>query len=241
LKTAQFLRNRRGAQLSPAERDLLERALGPAVIVPARQIVVEKGLPVGFSTFLMAGFMARYMDDRAGHRQLVALHVPGEFVDLHAFPLQVLDHDLGTLSDVTIATVGHDRLTAITEQAPHLARMLWFSTLLDAAMHREWIFRLGRLSGAGRVAHFLCETWYRLDAVGLADGHAFRLPLTQSDLGEACGLTNVHVSRVLSRLRRQGLVDATDGVVRIGDFPALARLGEFEPDYLFIADRLVVP
>ena len=220
---------------------MLEAAISEVRLVEARETVVNAGEPLNNSTLLLTGFMGRYMDDRAGHRQMVALHLPGDFVDLHAFPLQHLDHDVATLTPCEIAIVPHDRLTEITERAPHLGRMLWFSTLLDAAMHREWVFRLGRLDAEGRMAHFLLESWLRMRTVGIAQGPEFRLPLTQADYGEICGLTTVHVRRTLSSMRKKGLADVRDGVVRLIDLAALIRAGEFNPDYLYLHDGAVTP
>ena len=239
--SSRFLIGRRGAQLSPEERVLLESAISEVRLVEARQVLVKAGEPLSNSTLLLTGFMARYMDDRAGHRQMVALHLPGDFVDLHAFPLQYLDHDIGTLTPCEIATVPHDRLTSITEKAPHLARMLWFSTLVDAAMHREWIFRLGRLDATGRMAHFLLECWVRMRAAGIAQEPEFRLPMTQTDFAETLGLTSVHVSRTLSAMRKAKLADVSEGVVRLIDIPALTRAGEFSPDYLYLNDGTETP
>lgn len=241
MHTSRFLLGRRGAQLSQEERGQLEAAISEVRLIEARQMMVQAGEPLTNSTLLLTGFMARYMDDRAGHRQMVALHLPGDFVDLHAYPLQYLDHDVATLTPCEVAHVPHERLTAITQVAPHLGRMLWFSTLLDAAMHREWIFRLGRLDATGRMAHFLLECWVRMRAAGIADGPEFRLPLTQADFAETLGLTNVHVSRTLSAMRRAKLADVRDGVVRLINLPELARIGEFSADYLYLNDGKVTP
>jgi CRP-like cAMP-binding protein len=106
--------------------------------------------------------------------------------------------------------------------------------LLDAALHREWIFRLGRLDAVGRVAHLLTEIYFRLAAVGRAGDMSFPLALTQQDLGEACGLTSVHVNRTLRRLREEGLADFSRGKVTIMDLPRLSRVAEFDPDYLYL-------
>lgn len=241
MRTHRFLLGRRGAQLQPQERQLLEDAIASVHLVDARQMLVRQGEPLSNSTLLLTGFMARYMDDRSGHRQLVALHMPGDFVDLHAFPLKHLDHDVATITPAEVALVPHDRLTAITEAAPHLGRMLWFSTLLDAAMHREWIFRLGRLDAPGRMAHFLLECWYRMRVIALADGLSFRLPLNQMDMAEACGMTSVHVSRTLAMLRRRGLCTMADGIVTLHDIVELRRIGEFSPDYLYLHDGVETP
>jgi CRP-like cAMP-binding protein len=203
--------------------------------------VTSRGDVVTRSTFLISGFMSRYMDGADGHRQLVSIQTPGDFVDLHGYPLQRLDHDIATLSECQVAYAPHDKLTALIERFPHLGRVLWFSTLLDAAMHREWIFRLGRLDAVGRVAHMLCETYVRLDSVGLVENHSFAWPLTQQDLGEACGLTSVHVNRTLRVLREAGMVEVSDRMVTMMDFDRLATTGEFLPDYLYLDDDMRTP
>lgn len=228
-----FLRNRRGDQISAEDRAVLKAAVSEERVQPRRTTLIHRGEPIGVSTYLVSGFMCRYMDDYRGERQLVAVHIPGDFVDLHGYPLGRLDHDLATLTDCRIAFVPHRRLDAILAERPALAKLLWFSTLLDAAMHREWIFRLGRLPAVKRLGHFLCETEIRLRAVGLSDGHSFELPLTQSDLAEACGITAVHVNRMLRELRQTGLLLMKGTTVTITDPARLAKASEFDPDYLF--------
>ncbi len=236
LLTWRFLLGRGRGTLSIEERLAIEGAMTVVRDVPARQQLIRRGERVDQSTFLIEGYICRYMDDREGHRQLVALHVPGDFVDLHAFPMKRLDHDIATLGPARIGLYDHRTLTELTERMPHLTRKLWFSTLLDAAMHREWIFRLGRLGADGRIAHFFCELYDRLKLVGLVTDNRFRLPITQVDLGEACGLTGVHVNRVLRTLREQGMLSFRNSEVEIIDFARLARLAEFDADYLYRDD-----
>lgn len=66
----------------------------------------------------------------------MAVHVPGDFVDLHAYPLKILDHDVATMTTATLAIVPHDELDALTRDMPELTRKLWFATLIDAAIRR---------------------------------------------------------------------------------------------------------
>ncbi|WP_174296461.1 Crp/Fnr family transcriptional regulator [Sphingomonas bacterium] len=232
-----FLLGRRRSELTQDERAALAAVLSARMVIPARRTIVRRGEEVRHSTLLVSGFLSRYMDARDGYRQIVSVQVPGDFVDLHGYPLRRLDHGIATLTEATVVTVSHEDLTGLVKRFPHLARMLWFSTLLDAAMHREWIFRLGRLEAAGRLAHFLCETYERLRAVGLAADGRFEFPLTQQDIGEACGLTSVHVNRTLRRLREDGLVEVSAREARLLDMSKLAALGEFEPDYLYLDDE----
>lgn len=122
----------------------------------------------------------------------------------------------------------------LVSDRPNLTTLLWFSTLLDAAMHREWIFRMGRLDAVARAGHFFCEIEAKLRAVGLIDGRQFSCPLTQADLGEACGMTPVHINRMLKELRERGLMHMQRGRITVMDLIALRRLREFGPFYLFI-------
>lgn len=233
-----FLLGRRRNQLTEADLAALEQAAGPISALSPRHMLIREGDPVSMSTYLVDGFMCRYKDDREGYRQLIAVHVPGDFVDLHAYPLKRLDHDVATMTACTIAQVPHNRLDEIMAERPGMAKLLWFSTLLDAAMHREWIFRLGRLDAIQRLGHFFCEIEMKLRAVGMSDGRQFHLPVTQADLGEACGLTSVHVNRMLRELRERDLLTVRAHQVTFIDPPALYRLTEFNADYLFIDDSL---
>jgi CRP-like cAMP-binding protein len=234
LVTGDFLRGRNRDQMSAEDKQALEDAVSDIRTLPPRTTVTRRGERVRECMLLLEGTMCRYMDARDGYRQLVAMQVPGDFVDLHGFPMHRLDHDIGTLSESRIAAVPHERVAEIVRDRPSLAKLLWRSTLLDAALHREWIFRLGRLDAAGRVAHFLCETSNRLAAVGRVKNGVFALPLTQQDLGEAVGLTSVHVNRTLRRLREEGLAEIGRGEAHIMDAAKLARLGEFDADYLYL-------
>lgn len=232
--TKDFLRHRHRSELDDADLAALENAVSEVRELPERQTIVTAGERVRVSTLLLDGLMCRYMDDRQGERQIVALHVAGDFVDLHAFPLRWLDHDVATLTPARIALVPHDALAKIMVERPNLTRLLWFSTLTDAAMHREWIFRLGRLSAYGRVAHFFCEIDAKLQAVERSDGKRFSLPINQNDLGEICGITSVHANRVLRKLREDGLMMFRNGEVTILDREGLCRASEFDPRYLYL-------
>ena len=209
-------------------------------VIGRRRTVIRHGSSLDVSLYLVSGHMCRYIDNNKGDRQLVSIQIPGDFVDLHGYPLMFLDHDVCTLTEVEVALFRHNDLDRLVAEEPALARKLWFSTLIDAAIHREWIFRLGRLPAIGRVAHFLCETELRLRAVGLSDGRRFDWPLTQPDVADICGLTSVHVNRVFRELREQRLCTVRSGVVDFHDPRALGRLGEFNPAYLYIDGDAVV-
>jgi CRP-like cAMP-binding protein len=235
--TDKFLMGRHREELSAAEVDVLETSVGALLNFPARHDIVRHGDRVERSMLLVDGYICRYMDGLDGGRQLVALHVPGDFVDLHGYPLRELDHDVATLTACTVATYPHDVVERMVIDYPNLGRLLWFSTLLDAAMHREWIFRLGRLGASGRIAHFFAEIGRRLEMVGLSDGKKFALPMQQADLASACGITSVHANRVLRELRQRSVVSFAAGKVVVHDLAQLHSIAEFDGRYLYPSPR----
>lgn len=236
MHTHDFLRGRRRHELSEEEIATIEKAVDGVEVVPARTALANRGDRLKRSTLIVEGYACRYMDARDGYRQILSYHVPGDFVDLHGYPTRHIDHNVATISQATVAYIRHERLDGIMRDQPHLASLLWFSTLLDGAALREWIFRNGRLDAAGRLAHFVCETYFRMHAVGRAADGRCDLPLTQQDLGDIAGLTSVHVNRVLRRLREEGLAIIGRGKLQIVDIDRLARLGEFKADYLYLKD-----
>ena len=127
----------------------------------------------------------------------------------------------------------HERLEDVIERFPRLARAYWFSTNVDAAIHRELALSLGQRSAISRMAHLFCELHARLDMVGRARSDGYGFPLTQRELSECLGLTVVHANRTLQELRRRGLVELENRQLTIRDRRGLEGIAEFDPAYLY--------
>ncbi len=229
-----FLRTHHTPVLDAAERDALEAAFVRTQDYAAKQIVVREQVPLTQCTLLLDGFVERYKDLPDGRRQILAIHVPGDFVDLHSYPLKKLEHSVAALTPIRVAFMPHASVRALTETSATLTELLWRSTLIDAAINREWIVSVGARGAAVRLAHLFCEMNVRLQRIGLSDGKRFVFPVTQIDLADATGLTAVHANRMLRQLREDGLIEFRGGEVHIPDAAALRRFAGFDPGYLFI-------
>lgn len=220
--------------VSPEEEAALRDAMGERRFVSAHRPIIRAGEPVRESTLLLDGWAARAKDLETGERQITELNVVGDFVDLHSFTLKALDHDVVALTDCDLIGVPHEKLQRITEKFPHLTRLLWLATNLDAAIHREWMLSMGRRTALGRVAHLFCELLVRLQIAGCADENSFEFPLTQLQLADCLGLTSVHVNRTLQELRRRELIELRSKRLRILDLPGLKSVGQFDAGYLYV-------
>lgn len=229
-----LLKLRARDHVSAEEEAVLRALIADTRELAAKELFIRADERVDASTLLLDGWMCRYKDLSGGQRQVTELHIAGDFVDLHGFTLKRLDHNLMALTRCRVAQVPHARLRAMTEQHPHLTRLYWLTTNIDAAGHREWELSLGRRTATGRLAHILCEMRVRLELVGLAAGLRFALPLTQLDLAECTGLTPVHVNRMLKELREEGVVEVRRGMVQIHDWDQLVAIAEFNPAFLYL-------
>jgi CRP-like cAMP-binding protein len=169
-----------------------------------------------------------------GKRQILAFHIAGDIPDLQSAQLEVLDTSLGTLTPARVAFIRHDALNEVCKQHYRIARALWRQTLTDAAIFREWVVNVGRREALNALAHVMCEFVIRMRARGLSDGEECELPITQAELGDAMGISTVHVNRTLQELRARGLIRLQGARLKVLDWDGLKELGEFDPTYLHL-------
>jgi CRP-like cAMP-binding protein len=220
--------------LSDAEKDALQSLSGTVKTLEADQDIVREGERPSTCCLVLDGFVHRYKMTETGKRQILSFHISGDIPDLQSLHLEVMDHSLGTLARSTLAFLPHDTVRDLIRRCPRIGDAFWRETLIDAAVFREWMLGLGRREAYGRMAHLLCELYVRLKAVGLANGHGYEMPLTQAELGDALGLSTVHVNRTLQDLRGEGLITLQGGSVAVLDWEGLRKAGEFDPTYLHL-------
>ncbi len=203
----------------------------------ADQDIVREGDRPTRSCLLIEGFACRYSITGEGKRQIMSFHIPGEIPDLQSLHLRRMDHSLQTLTRCKVGFVTHEAVEGLCNRQPRLAAALWRETLIDGAIFREWVINIGRRDAYARTAHLLCELLVRLRAVGLAQGHACELPITQGELADALGFSHVHANRILQDIRAAGLISLKGSTLTALDWEGLKRAGEFDPAYLHLGNE----
>lgn len=207
----------------------------------AHEYVVRQGDVARYCCVLLSGFCVRQKVVGRGARQIVALHLNGDLVDLQNSLLGVADHNLQALTVVRFAMVPRDMIMRMMDEYPVVAMRMWQDTLVDASVGREWMANIGRRDAAGRVAHLLCELGLRFQKAGLGSAEAFEMPLTQEQIGDVTGLTSVHVNRMLKAFERDGIIRRSRKTVHIDDWGQLASIGDFDDQYLHLnEDKLAL-
>jgi len=203
-----------------------------------RYIVREGDRPPG-ATLIVDGLAFRQKVTVEGARQILSVHIPGDFVDLEGSLLRFADHNVQALTRCEVAIVPREAIVALIRSRAKVAHAMWIDTLIDGSIYREWIVNVGRRSARSAMCHLLCEFARRLEAAGLSKADGYELPMSQEQLGDALGITPVHVNRVLRDLDREGLISREKRFVRVPSWEALRKCGGFNENYLHL-DQVAV-
>lgn len=186
---------------------------------------------------LLSGFAFRHKVTGQGLRQIVSILIPGEIINLQQLYLDISDHSVQTLTRCKVATIPQVALRTLASDRISVADALILSTLADASIYREWMINIGRRDARTRIAHLFCEFAARLDVQGIAPGQPYELPMTQEQIGDALGLTAVHVNRTLKGLINDGLVFRSKRGITFPDWEALLVEADFNGRYLHLRER----
>ena len=205
--------------------------------VDAGSYLVREGSVPGQCAVLVAGYAFRQKVTGSGSRQILAVCIPGDAVDLQNIFLNVSDHAVQMLTNGSVAEIPRESLQSLVLHNPKLGRALMQLTLVEASILREWVVNVGRRDARERIAHILCEFAVRLESRGLGLGSGFELPMTQEQLADATGLTSVHVNRVLKAIEADGLITRQRRHVHFSDWRALQDAGDFTRTYLHLPEE----
>ncbi|HUD94858.1 Crp/Fnr family transcriptional regulator [Sphingobium sp.] len=200
---------------------------------PAGSILVEPDSPLREVMIMMEGWAVRSKPHDTG-RQIVALHLPGDICDFNALLTRRADCGIEAACDVRVACINHRMMSDITKRFPRIGQAFWCDSLSAGSVQREWTVNVATRNARARMSHLLCELHARLFLTGEADESGFDLPLRQTDLGNACGLTPETSSRVLARLKADRLVRLKDRRVEIMQAGALLLSGGYNAQYLHL-------
>jgi CRP-like cAMP-binding protein len=199
-----------------------------------REDIISEGQHSADIHLVVSGLACRYKHLKDGSRQIMAFLVPGDPCDSEIFILNEMDHSIGTLAPSVIASISGKTMKELLLDRPSIALAFWWNTLQDEGVLRERIIDEGRRDAYSRIAFLIYEVFLRMRAFGVIDDQVFEFPVTQVDLADATGLTPVHVSRMLGRLRRENLIIIEGKTWTMCDPAGMRKAAQFEGNYLHL-------
>jgi CRP-like cAMP-binding protein len=222
-------------RFNPDERERLDQLLTYPTKTYARgRNIIREGEKVDEIHLVLTGLAARSKTLRSGDRQFMALLVPGDLCDVEVFVLEGMDHDITAITETTCVLIPAEVIEGLLTESTKLTRALWWSTMTDSAVLREWIVDHGSRDSIERIAHLMCEMLIRYRIIGETTDDSFPFFLRQEEVADALGMTPVHVNRMLQQLRAQGLIDLKGKTLTVLDAKGLQRLAQYDSSYLHL-------
>lgn len=218
--------------LSQAERGMLRRLHDDYQDIAPRTRIASPDEGPAHTWLLQYGWAMVNKQLANGSQQILSFAVPGDFLGLSGIVLGKNVHTMETITRARVCRIRWDQLLELFEGYPRLVLSLYWFKAREDILLREHLVRIGRHCAYDRTSHLFLELLIRLERAGQAAGDGFRFPVTQELLADALGLTPIHVSRTLKKLRVAGLVTLADGHLIVHDRARLARETGFEDDYL---------
>ena len=220
--------------LSSSDRDALFALPFRVIKLRPQEYIVREGDKPNASCLMLSGFTFRHKIAGNGGRQIFSIHMAGDLADLQNSLLGTADHNLQALGHVEVALIPVEAIQEIAFSRPAIGRAMWYETLVDGSIFREWTLNVGRRDAVTRTAHMLCEFALRLEMAKLGERLSYALPMSQEQLADALALTPVHTNRVLMTLGREGAIARNHRAVQVIDWKKLAKMGDFDPAYLHL-------
>ncbi len=224
----------RGSPLTDADTAAIVALPGSARTLERANYIVREGEPGRSCAILLSGYTFRQKLTSDGARQIVSLHIPGDALDLQTLHLAAADHNVQALTRAKVLYVPQAEIRQLMDASPGFAEAVIVDILIEASITREWLLNVGRRDARTRLAHLLCEFAVRMDAQGLTNGHGCELPMTQEQLGDALGLTSVHVNRTLKALESAGVLTRRGRRIQFTDWEKMRRIADFSALYLHL-------
>ncbi|WP_339823044.1 Crp/Fnr family transcriptional regulator [uncultured Parasphingorhabdus sp.] len=222
------------ADLDATDQQVIEQLDGREQHFAKNTEIVDAGQEMDSVLIVKEGWAIRYKSLEDGRRQVLNVLLPGDMFDLQVLVAAEADHSVKTVTNLTALAVKPSVFRRLLTESGKLTLAFWWMQVQEEAFLREQIVRNGQQTARERIGHFLLELHRRVQIAGEGTGDGFRVPLTQTVLADALGLTPIHTNRVLRQLERDGLIERDNGWIQFTDAARLADISQFDPSYFHL-------
>ncbi len=214
-RSALTARLERYLQLNEDERDALDWAERRELRVSSGSVLMEEGGSVDALYVVQQGWLHSSIMLKSGGRQILRFHYPGDLIGTSSIAWNQAANTLTAVSDCVVSELSKVNLGRIFRQQPRLAGLLYAMAAAENVAMSDRLASIGRTDAIERLATLLLDILARLRVTAGGVIESFDLPLTQKDIGDAVGLTKVHVNRTLGEMERRGMIERNGRRVRI--------------------------
>ena len=201
--------------------------------------IIADGDPASHCHVVLSGYAYCHKVTGDGARQIVSVHMRGDIVDPCGIALDTAVYNVQALTRASIAYIPRAAMMDLMGECPRIGVAVMAEIGASAAMLGEWLVGVGRRDARGRICHLICEIATRQEAAGICHGPDYEWPMTQEQIGDATGLTPVHVNRTLQQLRHDKVITTLNRTITVSNWQRLCEVAEFDPTYLLMPEHPV--
>ncbi|TVV76324.1 Crp/Fnr family transcriptional regulator [Sphingomonas solaris] len=226
--------------LTAAERDALDWAERREVTLKASEVLLREGSENDMLFIVQSGWLFSSTMLPNGSRQILRFHFPGDVMGTSGIAWLPAVHSLTAVSDCVVAELTRANFARLFREKPRLAGLFYAVAAAEGVALCDRLTSVARLDAMQRVGTLLLDILARLRVTSIGVVRSFDLPLTQTDIGDAVGLTKVHVNRVLGRLEEQGYIERNGRRVTIANEDRLVELTGFVDRYAVVETNWII-
>jgi len=217
--------------LTPNEHDELARLEEKQRQLRRGAVLLREHEPANELFMLRHGMMMSsvLLDD--GSRQILRILFPGDIIAGAALVYREAPETITALTDCTVCPFERAAMSRLVSEHPRLGSLILALNQVERTTLTDRLAGLGRTSAKARVAALLLELRNRMRSMDRGVTDSFSVGLTQEEMGDATGLTAVHVNRMLRQLEEEGLISRETGRVRLTNERALIRAANYVDRY----------
>ncbi len=172
---------------------------------------------------LKSGAIKTYGSTRGGREQITGFHFPGELIGLDAIGNNRHNCNAVALEKTVVCELPYKNIENISLQIPSIQQEITRLMSLEIRNDEEMLMAIGSMRAEQRVACFLFSLYRRL-SLRSKEKRTFRLSMTREEIGNYLGLSLETVSRRMSSLHEDGVIDVENRLIKLKDIDRLQAL-----------------
>lgn len=214
--------------LSNAEADFMGHfKRGELIVDPGATILLEDSASPHIFTML-EGWAYRHKQIDDGRLQVLNFALPGDLLGLQIAIMNDMQHTVTALTRVRLCVFQRDRIWSLYQKHPALALAMTWVAAREEQLLDGHLLSVGQRNATERAAYLALHLYDRAEVVGYANGNVLPAPFSQTQFADAIGITPVHLSRTLKKLRDRGLMRWHENEIQLQDPAALEALASYE-------------
>lgn len=203
----------------------------------ARSIIFEEGKKNKFIYTLLSGWGIIYKTvSNNGKRQILRFILPGDLIGLQTNTHGYLNHSASTITQSVLCSFPRKEIKPMLKKHPELAIRLLEMDSKDMSLCQNHLIATGRKTAKESIAYVLLELFFRVKKQipqhFISKTNSIKFPITQEDLADAVGLTNIHVNRVMKELMSEKLITCHKRNLSILNERKLSKLAGFQHEMI---------